>query len=71
MDGAKCKALGDSVRFHYSDGHTPGLMLAEIVGPDRVNGDAHGGVAVATAAFAIAQGTPPATGCGGSSRPRS
>lgn len=22
--------LGDSVRFHFSDGHTPGLMLAEI-----------------------------------------
>ena len=26
-------ALGDAVRFHHSDGHTPGLMLAEIVGP--------------------------------------
>jgi len=30
--GDRCNALGDSVRFHYSDGHTPGLMLAEIVG---------------------------------------
>ena len=25
-------ALGQSVRFHHSDGHTPGLMLAEIRG---------------------------------------
>jgi glyoxylase-like metal-dependent hydrolase (beta-lactamase superfamily II) len=32
------------VRFHYSDGHTPGLMLAEIVGPENVDGVAHGGV---------------------------
>ena len=37
-------ALGDSVRFSYSDGHTPGLMLAEIVGPERVDGQTHGGV---------------------------
>lgn len=44
VDGAHSKLLGDSVRFHYSDGHTPGLMLAEIVGPDRVDGEAHGGV---------------------------
>jgi glyoxylase-like metal-dependent hydrolase (beta-lactamase superfamily II) len=29
-DGTPC--LGDSVRFHHSDGHTPGLMLAEIRG---------------------------------------
>lgn len=29
-----CSAtLGDAVRFHYSDGHTPGLMLSEIVAP--------------------------------------
>ena len=33
-----------AVRFHYSDGHTPGLMLAEIVGPDMVDGEPHGGV---------------------------
>jgi glyoxylase-like metal-dependent hydrolase (beta-lactamase superfamily II) len=26
------------VHFHYSDGHTPGLMLAEIVGPDGRGG---------------------------------
>ena len=44
VDGDRCKALGDSVRFHYSDGHTPGLMLSEILGPDRVDGEAHGGV---------------------------
>ncbi len=30
--GDHCAALGESVRFHYSDGHTPGLMLAEILG---------------------------------------
>lgn len=30
--GDRTAALGDSVRFHYSDGHTPGLMLAEILG---------------------------------------
>ena len=44
VDGAYSKTLGSAVRFHYSDGHTPGLMLAEIVGPDVVDGDAHGGV---------------------------
>ena len=32
VDGEHCNALGASVRFHFSDGHTPGLMLAEIVG---------------------------------------
>jgi glyoxylase-like metal-dependent hydrolase (beta-lactamase superfamily II) len=44
VEGAHAQALGDAVRFAYSDGHTPGLMLAEIVGPERVGGDAHGGV---------------------------
>ncbi len=44
VDGAHSQALGNSVRFHYSDGHTPGLMLAEIVGPERVDGEHHGGV---------------------------
>lgn len=39
IDGHRSEALGNSVRFHFSDGHTPGLMLSEIVGPD-----AHGGV---------------------------
>jgi glyoxylase-like metal-dependent hydrolase (beta-lactamase superfamily II) len=32
VDGDYSKALGQSVRMHFSDGHTPGLMLAEIVG---------------------------------------
>ena len=32
VDGDRCQALDDAVRFHYSEGHTPGLMLAEIVG---------------------------------------
>ncbi len=44
VDGARSRALGDAVRFHYSHGHTPGLMLAEIVGPEHVDGEAHGGV---------------------------
>ncbi|GAB3344568.1 MBL fold metallo-hydrolase [Marilutibacter aestuarii] len=44
VDGAHSQLLGESVRFHYSDGHTPGLMLAEIVGPERVDGQPHGGV---------------------------
>lgn len=39
VDGGHCRALGNAVRFHYSDGHTPGLMLAEIAGADG-----HGGV---------------------------
>src|SRR5690606_3832637 len=44
VDRRPAPALGDAVRFHYSDGHTPGLMLSEIVGPERVDGQAHGGV---------------------------
>ncbi len=44
VDGEHSQALGDSVRFSYSDGHTPGLMLAEIVGPELIDGQAHGGV---------------------------
>jgi glyoxylase-like metal-dependent hydrolase (beta-lactamase superfamily II) len=44
VDGDTSQALGAAVRFHHSDGHTPGLMLAEIVGPSLVNGQAHGGV---------------------------
>ena len=38
VDGEYSETLGKSVRFFFSDGHTPGLMLAEIVMP-------HGGVA--------------------------
>lgn len=44
VEGAHSKALGQSVRFHYSDGHTPGLMLAEIVGDTRGDGSHHGGL---------------------------
>jgi len=44
VHGEHSKALGDTVRFHYSDGHTPGLMLAEIVGPEIIDGEPHGGV---------------------------
>jgi glyoxylase-like metal-dependent hydrolase (beta-lactamase superfamily II) len=39
VDGAHSATLGDAVRFHYSNGHTPGLMLSELVGPDD-----HGGL---------------------------
>lgn len=44
VEGEWSSALGRSVRFSFSDGHTPGLMLAEIVGPEVVDGEAHGGV---------------------------
>lgn len=44
VDGPYSKALGQSVRFSFSDGHTPGLMLAEIVGPEQVDGQPRGGV---------------------------
>lgn len=32
VEGEHSKVLGDAVRFSYSDGHTPGLMLAEVGG---------------------------------------
>mgnify|MGYP001171430816 CR=1 FL=1 len=32
VNGERCATLGDDVRFSYSNGHTPGLMLAEIGG---------------------------------------
>lgn len=38
VDGEHCSTLGEAVRFHYSDGHTPGLMLSEIVGPNGQGG---------------------------------
>ena len=49
VDSAHSHALGNTVRFHFSDGHTPGLMLAEIVGSKpagsaHAHGDEHGGV---------------------------
>ena len=34
VTGKHSKALGDSVRFEISNGHTPGLMLAEIISPE-------------------------------------
>jgi glyoxylase-like metal-dependent hydrolase (beta-lactamase superfamily II) len=33
VDAEHSATFGDRVRFHYSHGHTPGLMLAEIVAP--------------------------------------
>ncbi|WHL20385.1 MBL fold metallo-hydrolase [Stenotrophomonas acidaminiphila] len=44
VSGAYSRVLGESVRFSFSDGHTPGLMLAEIVGPERIGGQPHGGL---------------------------
>jgi len=44
VEGDRAQSLGDTVRFHYSDGHTPGMMLAEILGPDIRDGRPHGGV---------------------------
>lgn len=44
VDGEHSRTLGDAVRFHFSDGHTPGLMLSEIVGPPDGRGRPHGGV---------------------------
>ncbi|MBS0382710.1 MAG: MBL fold metallo-hydrolase [Proteobacteria bacterium] len=38
VDGGYSHTLGKAVRFHYSQGHTPGLMLAEIVGPHGKDG---------------------------------
>ncbi|PJK15267.1 MBL fold hydrolase [Lysobacteraceae bacterium NML07-0707] len=43
VEGEYSQALGQTVRFHYSDGHTPGLMLAEILGPE-VDGESRGGL---------------------------
>ncbi|HBK45727.1 MAG TPA: MBL fold hydrolase [Xanthomonadaceae bacterium] len=45
VQGEYSLTLGQAVRFSFSDGHTPGLMLAEIAGPERVGGQPHGGVA--------------------------
>lgn len=44
VSGEYSAALGKSVRFSFSNGHTPGLMLAEIVGTEQSDGQAHGGV---------------------------
>lgn len=37
VEGERSKSLGNTVRFHYSQGHTPGLMLGE-VGPSTAGG---------------------------------
>jgi glyoxylase-like metal-dependent hydrolase (beta-lactamase superfamily II) len=36
VDGARAECLGDSVRFEYTDGHTPGLTHAELGGDGGV-----------------------------------
>ena len=33
VSGARSEVLGDGFRMHYSDGHTPGLMLTEVAAP--------------------------------------
>ncbi|HEY9111366.1 MAG TPA: MBL fold metallo-hydrolase [Rhodanobacteraceae bacterium] len=38
VEGERSRALGKAVRFHYSQGHTPGLMLSEIIGPHDKEG---------------------------------
>tara|TARA_R110002020_G_scaffold27170_63_gene87695 strand:+ start:3228 stop:4118 length:891 start_codon:yes stop_codon:yes gene_type:complete len=44
VEGDRCRALGDAVRFHFSEGHTPGLMLAELCGHDGGDGRPRGGL---------------------------
>ena len=38
VDGDRSATLGDGYRFHFSDGHTPGLMLTELDAPRRAGG---------------------------------
>ncbi|TAN03852.1 MAG: MBL fold metallo-hydrolase [Rhodanobacteraceae bacterium] len=38
VEGEYSHTLGKAVRFHYSQGHTPGLMLSEIIGPHGKDG---------------------------------
>ncbi|HET9836268.1 MAG TPA: MBL fold metallo-hydrolase [Rhodanobacteraceae bacterium] len=38
VDEEHSRTLGSHVRFHFSQGHTPGLMLSEIVGADGRGG---------------------------------
>ena len=45
VDGGRSDVLGDAVSFSYSDGHTPGMMLAEIHGAPGPDGRPRGGVA--------------------------
>ncbi|MDY0022316.1 MBL fold metallo-hydrolase [Arenimonas caeni] len=44
VSGDRSKALGEAVRFHFSEGHTPGLMLAEICGARGEDGRPRGGL---------------------------
>ena len=34
VDGERSELLGADYRFHYSDGHTPGLLLTELASDD-------------------------------------
>lgn len=45
VDGGRSDVLGDAVSFSYSDGHTPGMMLAEIHGAPGPDGKPRGGLA--------------------------
>ena len=45
VEGGRSDILGDAVSFSYSDGHTPGMMLAEIHGAPGPDGRPRGGVA--------------------------
>jgi glyoxylase-like metal-dependent hydrolase (beta-lactamase superfamily II) len=38
VEGAHSGVLGDGYRFHYSDGHTPGLLLTEVEMPPQDGG---------------------------------
>jgi Metal-dependent hydrolases of the beta-lactamase superfamily II len=57
VEGPCSQALGETVRFSFSDGHTPGLMLAEIVGPETVDGQPHGGVVFCADLIPAARGS--------------
>jgi glyoxylase-like metal-dependent hydrolase (beta-lactamase superfamily II) len=35
VEGGRCETLGDRFELHTSDGHTPGLLLAEVKGSGR------------------------------------
>lgn len=38
VEGPQCAELGDGFRFHYSDGHTPGLLMTEVALPKEQGG---------------------------------
>ncbi|MEZ5439039.1 MAG: MBL fold metallo-hydrolase [Lysobacteraceae bacterium] len=38
VDGERSEVLGDRFRLHYSDGHTPGLLLAELMADEKGGG---------------------------------